>query len=67
MFGAGKTSLIVQAVVCLALIVWQGVNLVRGPLPSVTGVLFDLVIVVAALIGLAGAVYGLRGPARPPG
>ena len=67
MAGGGKTSLIVQGVVCLALIVWQVVALASGPFPSTTAAIFDLLIVVAAMIGLAGAIFGLRTPARPPG
>lgn len=67
MSGGGKTSLIVQGVVCLALIVWQVVSLATGPFPSMTSAIFDIFIIVAALIGLAGAIYGLRAPPRPPG
>jgi len=67
MSGASKTSLIVQGGVCLALIVWQVFGLATGPFPSVTTAIFDLLIIVAAMIGLAGAIFGLRTPSRPPG
>ncbi len=61
MAGTRKLGLVAQAVVCFGLVVWLGYDFVTAAaLPPVSIALFDVVIAVCALIGLAGAVYGLR-------
>lgn len=60
---SGKTGLIIQALVCLAIIVWQVHDfIVAKSAPPLTMALFDAVVVIFGVIGLAGAVYGLRRP-----
>lgn len=66
MSGSRKATFIVQGLVCLGLIVWQIWGLAVGPFPSAMQAVFDGVVIVAAAIGLAGAVFALRTPPSPP-
>ncbi len=68
MARSGKTGWIAQAVVCLALIAWQIYDFVvpRGG-GSLTMTLFNIVVLLFALIGLVGALYALRGPRSTTG
>ena len=59
--GSSRTSWIIQAVICLALIVWQVDDLVSDKTsPSTTMVIFNYVVLIFAILGLAGAIYALR-------
>ena len=59
--GSSRTSWIIQAVICLALIVWQVDDLVSAKTsPSGTMAIFNYVVLIFAILGLAGAIYALR-------
>ncbi len=63
-----RTSWILQAVICLILIVWQVDDLANPKTsPSVTMAIFNYFILICALLGLAGAIYALRGRPSSPG
>ena len=65
--GNSRTSWIIQAVICLALIVWQVDDLVSAKTsPSVTMAIFNYVVLIFAILGLAGAIYALRSRPSSP-
>jgi hypothetical protein len=67
MFAASKSSRIIQAVICLILIVWQIDDLVNPKAsPSTPMTIFNYFVLILAILGLAGAVYALRNPSSPP-
>ena len=67
MFGSSRVSWIVQAVICLALIVWQVDDLVSPKTsPSATMAIFNYVVLIFAILGLAGAIYALRSRPSSP-
>ena len=67
MFGASRTSWIIQAIICLALIVWQVDDLVSPKTsPSTTMAIFSYFVLFCAVVGLAGAIYALRNRRSSP-
>jgi hypothetical protein len=61
MIGASRTSWTLQAIICLALIVWQVDDLVNPKQPpSTTMAIFNYFVLFCAVVGLAGAIYALR-------
>jgi len=67
MFGSSRASWIIQAVICLALIVWQVDDLVSpNTSPSATMAIFNYVVLIFAILGLAGAIYALRSRPSSP-
>jgi hypothetical protein len=67
MFGSSKTSWIIQAVICLALIVWQVDDLISSKTSSsATMAIFNYVVLIFAILGLAGAIYALRSRPSSP-
>ena len=63
-----KTSWILQAVICLVLIVWQVDDLANPKIsPSTNMAIVNYFILICASIGLAGAIYALRSRPSSPG
>jgi hypothetical protein len=63
-----RTSWILQAVICLVLIVWQVDDLANPKTsPSTAMAIFNYFILFCALLGLAGAIYALRSRPSSPG
>ncbi len=62
-----KMGWVVQAVVCLGLIVWQIRDFATAKGTPFAMALFNAVILVCALIGLVGAIFALRRPPSTPG
>jgi len=58
---SGKGSFIVQAIVCLGVVIWQLYDIfVAGVVPSLTMGLFDAVVLIGGTVGFIGAIYALR-------
>ncbi len=58
---SSKGGFVVQAIVCLAVVAWQIYDLAVAPsAPSASMAIFDAVVLLCGVVGMIGAVYGLR-------